>query len=573
MQNLLKFLILSLFSFSAFGMCEGIDVHSKEKIEFTDTEENLVCGDSKSSSYKLVPHYQAQFYFLGFLQSRGYLNSTFEDKDGVLHVYPGKLSHLKKVHADSPIDSEATAVKKNTRKLFKKKILTPKLLNDIETESLSVLRQRGYPCSSVKSEANALDDTVTVIIPKLKFERFGILDKEEVPGLRENALDRYYPFHAEDPFNEKLLKLTEKRMLRSEVVSGTYFLDNCMNQHQDFKLRQEFIVGPPRSFRYGFGASTELGPMVRVQWAHNRSGPMASILKASFMASLRSQTLSLSSDNFLWKNHSRRSLLSSFNVTRQSQIKFDETVVNFKPHMKFTSDNYTHQWIKTIGPTVESGTYKSRDSETKSYKTISLEGSIQRMAHDYEIYDVNPEEGDSLGMAFDYRDPNLGFSDRLLKLDANYVKLTHLTDWGRGWLVGGVRVNLGTTWVAQDVDLKALPPSVKYYGGGSDDVRGFLLNTIPKNDGLGALTKISTKFELRRTYLFYKSVEGFTFLDNAYFGNESWSIVPRLWYSPGLGLRWISPIGLLQTYISRAYATNPHQDLGNFYYVGFGGVF
>lgn len=573
MQYLLKILILLSVSTSAFSMCGDIVVHSKEKIEFTDTEENLVCGDPKSTSYQKVPHYQSQYYFVGFLQSRGYLNSTFEEKDGVLHVNAGRISHLKKVHADSPIDKEATAVKKNARKLFRKKVLTPKLLNDVETESLTVIRQRGYPCSSVKSEANALSDTVTIIIPQLKFERFGKLDREEIKGLHENALDRYYPFHEEDPYNEKLLKLTEKRMLRSEVVQGTYFLDNCMNQHQDFKLRQEFITGPPRSFRYGFGASTELGPMVRVQWAHNRYGSMASILKASFMASLRSQTLTLSSDQFLWKDKPRRSLLTSFNLARQSQIKFDETIVNVKPHMKWTTDNFTHQWTRTLGPTFETGTYKSRDSDTKSYKTISLEGSLQRMAHDYEIYDINPEEGNSFGIAFDYRDTNLGFSDRLLKLDTSYVTLTKITDWGRGWLVGGFRTNLGTTWVSRDVDLKGLPPSVKYYGGGSDDVRGFLLNTIPKNDGLGALTKVATKFELRRTYLFYKSVEGFMFVDNAYFGDTSWTLDPRLWYSPGLGVRWISPIGLLQTYVSRAYATNPRQDLGNFYYVGFGGVF
>jgi translocation and assembly module TamA len=248
-------------------------------------------------------------------------------------------------------------------------------------------------------------------------------------------------------------------------------------------------------------------------------------------------------------------------------------VVNFKPHLKWTADNFTHQSTYILGPTFETGTYKSREEPTKTYKTVSFEGSFQWMAHDYEVYDLNPEEGDSLGMSFDFRDPTLGFTDRLLKLDANYVKLSRLSDWGRGWLVGGVRFNLGTTWVNRDVDLKGLPPSVKYFGGGSDDVRGFLLNTIPKNDGLGALTKVSSKFELRRTYLFVKSVEAFTFVDNAYFGDYSWSILPRLWYSPGVGLRWISPIGLLQGYVSRGYVTHPTQDLGNFYYVGFGGVF
>jgi translocation and assembly module TamA len=312
------FLIGIFFGNFAYGMCEGIIVHSDPKIKFTETEKNLVCGDPKSESYKVVPHYQAQFYFLGFLQSRGYLKPTFEEKNGVLEVSANRRSFLRKVFADIPIQKEGTALKKNTRKLFRKKLLTPNLLNDAETEGLSLLRQRGFPCSSVKSQANSEDDSITLITPTLKFERFGVVDKEEIKPLRENALERYYPFHAEDPFNEKLLKLTEKRMLRAEVVQGTYFLDNCMSPEETFKLRQEFIEGPPRTFRYGFGASTELGPMVRVQWAHNRYEKMASVLKASFLASLRSQTLSLTADNFLWKHHPRKSLLSAFNISTKN---------------------------------------------------------------------------------------------------------------------------------------------------------------------------------------------------------------------------------------------------------------
>jgi outer membrane translocation and assembly module TamA len=241
--------------------------------------------------------------------------------------------------------------------------------------------------------------------------------------------------------------------------------------------------------------------------------------------------------------------------------------------MKWTRDGWNHHQLYTLGPAYESGTYNTAENtDTKSFATGLLEGSLQYMSHDYELFDVNPEAGDLFGFNFDARHPGLGFTDPLLKLDSTYVKLSRLTNSGRGTIVGGVRLNIGTTWVSDSVGLKDLPPSVKFFGGGSDDIRGFLLKTLPKNDGQGALTRTSLKLELRRTSLFKESIEAFAFLDNAYFGEKSWSSDPRLWYSPGIGFRWLSPIGLLQAYVSRALATAPNEDLGNFLYAGFGGT-
>lgn len=195
------------------------------------------------------------------------------------------------------------------------------------------------------------------------------------------------------------------------------------------------------------------------------------------------------------------------------------------------------------------------------------------MSHEYEFYDIHPEEGDVFGFNFDFRDPRFGFSEPLLLLDTTFSKLGKLANWGRGSAVGGIRIDASTTFVPDDVSLQSLPPSVKFYGGGSDDIRGFLLRTLPDNDGLGALTKLALKLELRKTHLFKDYLEGFIFADNAYFGKKSWSIESRLWYSPGVGVRWLSPIGLVQAYVARGFATRPHEDYGHFYYAGLGGTF
>jgi outer membrane translocation and assembly module TamA len=267
-------------------------------------------------------------------------------------------------------------------------------------------------------------------------------------------------------------------------------------------------------------------------------------------------------------------LFSQFELSRESQIDFEEFLITLKPHMKWTRDigGYHHTYL--LGPSYEAGTYHSKENiDTKSFSTGLLSGGIQIMSHSYEHYDIHPDAGDLFAINFDFRDPGLGFKERLLKLDSTYVKLARLSNWGRGTLVGGVRFNAGTTWVSDDVSLNGLPPTVKFYGGGSDDLRGFHLKTLPQNDGLGALSKIGTKLELRRTYMVKESIEGFTFLDFSYFGTQSWELDPQLFYSPGLGLRWLSPIGLVQGFVARAYRTDPYQDHGNLLYLGIGGVF
>jgi translocation and assembly module TamA len=372
------------------------------------------------------------------------------------------------------------------------------------------------------------------------------------------------------------LGLSEKRILRSEVFQGTYYREKCDLKLKEpgFSLKQEFLEGPARTIRFGVGASTELGPMARVRWANNRYGSMASKLEATLQASFRSQSLNLSNDQFFWSHRPRQSLLTQVELLRESQLDYEQLVTRLKPHMKWTRDFDQRFWSLSLGPGYETGHFFSKaNSSTRSFSTVALEGNLEFLTHDYEFFDFHPEEGEQFSFYYDLRHPALGFSNPLLKLDSSWAKLLRLGYLQRGTIVGGVRVNAATTAVSNNVSLSSLPPTVKFYGGGSDDVRGFFLRTLPKNNGAGALSKIGMKLEVRKTYFFQPSIEAFTFLDAAQFGETSWKVEERIWYSPGIGLRWLSPVGLVQGYYARARTMRPNADLGNFFYLGFGGQF
>lgn len=568
---LLLISFLSISSFAKKQICPTIVLHG-EKIKLDETEKRLICGDSEVEAYKKIPSYESSFIMTGFLQSRGYLSPRFEYLDNVLHVHVGKKSVVKKFEIISPDEKMATLVKEELRRLYRRKLLNTSTLNSIEAEALSLLRQNGYPCSKVKAQVDISKSTVIIDLGELNYFEFGEINKEKIKGLNDRALERFYPFESNQTFNEDLLTLTEKRMMRSEVVQGTYFLEGC--SQNDFNLSQNFLTGPPRTIRFGAGASTEVGPMVRIRWSNNRYKSMASLLSANAQASLRSQSLTLTADSYFWHHEPRRSLFSQTEIVRDSQIDYEQIVFRLKPHMKWTRDSEGHFKTYTIGPSYEGGTYYSKEnSDPKSFSSGILEGALQWMSHSYELFDVHPQEGDLLSLNFDFRHPSFGFSDPLLKLDSNFVKLSRIGNWGMGTIIGGMRFNVGSTLVSDDVSLNSLPPTVKFFGGGSDDIRGFQLRTLPQNDGLGALSRASAKFELRRTNVYIESVEAFTFLDGGYFGDESGKLDKTLYYSPGLGVRWLSPIGLVQTYVARALKANPFTDSGNLYYIGLGGVF
>jgi outer membrane translocation and assembly module TamA len=560
-------------------LCPKVYLHTNEKsrdeFELSDTEKRLVCGDTEAEAYKVIPSYQASYLLTGFLQSRGYSQPRFEYVGDLLHVYPEKKSYVKEVIVVSDNAADSEMVKKEIMRKYKKEVITPKLLDEIEAVSLKILRNNTYPCSKIESSVDASKETVTITLSGLEPFQYGIIKKEAIEGVDERALERFYPFIAEDYFSETKLTLAEKRFLRSGVVQGTYFQENCQLKNKSFSLAQQFIPGSSKTVRLGIGASTELGPMVRAKWSNQRSGDMASLLEASMQLSFKNQYFNFLSDRYLWKEAPRRSLLTSFEVEHDDQAAFEEFTAQLKPHIQWTRDGSSRLWTWSTGPTLITGSYRTNAnaSDTKRINTGAIEGMIETKSHSYEVFDIHPEEGDTAQFHFDFRHPSMGFIDPLLRLEFSYLRLIELGNLGKGNAIGGIRFNTATTWVPENVDMATLPPSVKFYGGGSDDIRGFKLSTLPDNNGLGALTKLSLKLEFRKTYVFIPTIESFTFVDTVYFGYRPWEVEQRLWYSPGTGLRWLSPIGIVQGYVARSLSTETIKDNGNYFYLGLGGVF
>ncbi len=546
-----------------------------KQIDLSETERNLICGNPKQKAWKNVPLAQAQGFVTSFLESRGRLSPSFKIKKGTLHVDIGKEHKVKQTLVAPQDLIESSDLNEEIWFLYRNVALTPKTLSSMEASAIGFAREKAYACANFKATAYAPEGKVILEGEELDRYKFGTVKTEQLPGLEPTAFDRFYPFRPEQPFDANKLKLTEKRLERAGVVDGSYFIENCDKALNELSLEHDLLAGPPRVFGFGVGISTEVGPMLRTRWGNNRYGPMASRLEAVARTDLRQQSLTFEADLYHWPKRPRISLLSKLELSRQKQVDYEETNESLSSHLKKTYDSSTRNWEFSGGPTLLSGSYTTDTSEddSGSFSGVALEGRLSSMGHNYELYDFLPEEGSFFRFHFDFRGPEFGFDDKVLKLEAEHTALMRLWRWGRGHAIGGVRVGLFTSAVEKSSVLTRLPPSVKFYGGGSDDIRGFAYRQLPNNNGLGALSKALAKFEFRKTKFLTSSLEGFAFFDAAYFGLDSFELSPRMRQAPGVGLRWVSPVGLFQTFYSRGHTTKPYEENGEILFVGLGGEF
>lgn len=560
---------------SDYNLCPKIILHTKDLFSLTDVESKLICGDPDSEAYKNIPAYQAQLFLTGYFQNRGYSNPKYEYIRDELHVYPNTKNTIKSITLYDNTKEVEIALRDDLERKYVDETLTPQVLNRIEVDTLGKLRDSSFACVKVNSTVDPVTGVVDVNVFNLDQYKFGDVEKEKIAELNEAAFVRFYPFRSAENFKDYKLDLAEKRFLRSGIVQGTYFQESCDNKKKNFSLMQNFVIGPSRTIRFGVGASTEVGPMVRLKWSNQRYGEMGSLLSASLQASFKNQTLSLLSNQYLWTNHPRLSLRSSLDVERDDQENYEETSLKLRPHLEFTHDSNRRLWTWSGGPSFILGNYKTDDNSEpeRNVSTGAIEGYLNIKSHEYELYDMHPESGDNTSLSFDFRHPSMGFIDPLLRIDFSTLKLKKIGELGKGDAIFGIKLLASSTWVPNSVKIDSLPPSVKLYAGGSDDIRGFKLNSLPSNDGLGALTKLGLKLEIRKTYVFKPTIESFTFVDGAFLGEKSYKVDNRFWYSPGTGLRWLSPIGIVQGYVARQLSNKGQKDVGNFFYLGLGGVF
>ncbi len=530
---------------SARSACEQIVFESAPNPPLRDSEMRWICGDPQNSAYSDVPLFQASIHLKAFLEDRAYLNPVLKIEHGVLNVEPGEKTYVKSFSLTS---SDPFLLKR--LETFKGRALSPSLLNEIQESLARVLHERGYPCATVK--AISFGERIDLQVQNGMFSDFSSLSPKKIKGLYPESLLRFRPFKAKDPYDIKLLELYRKRLLRRELVQGTYFENNCRSQDKDFVIQQSFLVGPPRSFRFGLGVNTEVGPLLSASWTHNRFGPMASLFEIQTQISFFEQSLQGQARIFPWRNIPRMALLPNMNFKRRKIDTLVEISDTLSVLGESSWDSNVARTNLSLGPAFVTNWFRGEDDvEFRRESSLAFLFRSEWRTHSYEYYDFHPQSGHLLNFAIEHRDPSLGFTERTTKLEIEDHNIFGLGHCARGQCVFAMRA-LASATLSEASDLSELPPSLKTYLGGFSTLRGFKPDSIPGNKGLGALTGVAWGMELRGVDLYWPGWEPYLFWDAGATGARTLTVKMPLYQSLGAGLRWNSPIGMVQGYVARS---------------------
>ncbi|MCQ4347145.1 autotransporter assembly complex protein TamA [Pseudomonas stutzeri] len=366
----------------------------------------------------------------------------------------------------------------------------------------------------------------------------GAVQFEGETPLADDLLARMVPFRPGTPYDSDLIG-----ELNRALVSSNYFEDVRVDAAPENASAQRAIpvqvrlqARKPRTLAAGVGYSTDVGPRLRGTWTRHWRGEQGHRLGADFEFSAPRQNLGT------WY-----------------EIPLDPPLTD---SLRFTTGYQREDLVDTESERLTLGVQWQHLPERDWQRILSLRWEQER-------FRVGEDEGRSSlllpGIGFartvsDHKvDPSRGWrlqadltgAQRSLLSD---VDLLHVNLQARGLttLEGGHRllgrVQLGG--IASN-DFSAVPPSLRFFAGGDQSVRGYDYQTLSPRDGSGKrvggryLAVASAEYQ----YPIAERWRLATFVDH---GNAIDGLSDPLKTGVGIGVRWVSPVGPLRLDLARA---------------------
>jgi translocation and assembly module TamA len=145
--------------------------------------------------------------------------------------------------------------------------------------------------------------------------------------------------------------------------------------------------------------------------------------------------------------------------------------------------------------------------------------------------------GDKESFTFEYGDPNALSETRVLRLlaDTSWIRSYDENHRGIFRLDGGANLT---------DDFSQLSPSLRFFAGGDNSLRGYSYESISPTDSTGALT--GAKYLATTSLEYQYRLTGNWWLAAFYDYGDAFNNTPDLKRGTGVGLRWVSPIGPLR---------------------------
>jgi hypothetical protein len=547
---------------STIPLCHRVFLRHPFEPSLNAVERRLICGDTGEKEpfrdvWSYIPPAQAEFQLKASLQSRGYLQAQFHREGDRLWVDPGPLTFVTAIEVQAP-DPLSLEIERKRDWLGRK--LTPEILNQMERWVLGRSQNLGHPCPVVSSQGDPLTGIVRLSLlpgPQLALKEVIESDASGTGGLMPGTLRRYDAFDIGAPFQGDLLALTEGRILSSQILQNIH-LSVARCDPDGAVIRQEAIAGAPRLLAFGFGINTEGILLLRSSWKNTRMGPEGSSMELVGFTSSREQNIFAHADWYYLPYPSRIHLTPNAQLRHQNEQFFEifsgsASIAHARSWEFFPRDFSGLAASLQVGPKFE---YINtiRGAEERNSTFLFLESTLTANSHYFEFHKASPRTGLQGRLTVDLSQKDLLSSTSAQRFQFAAEGLWNFRNYEPYLWILGLRTGASTTLTQERAPFDQLPPTLRNYLGGSSNLRGFSKFELPPN-GYGSLTSVFLDIESRFGSFLPFHLEPLAFLDMGLLGGAPLKLDSELYWSPGMGFRWESPVGVLRGTAAHGFVT------------------
>ena len=536
-------------------VCDGLYATNKDDLALGGMEARLLCGDSTQGPigrpWSDIPPNQAAYFARGFFQTRGYHHPEFIQDGERLYAKLGSKSVLKSMRLlGGPVGWQPP-----TRRLVKGEPLTPTLLNDLQGWALSKIKDEGYACAEATIQADPDTEEAVVFLKTGERKRITALEETGETGLREGALDRYNAFIVGDWYKDRMVALTRRRTLDDGFLQTLVLTTKC-GPGDNVTIVRDVTLGPSRTVRIGVGGSTSLGARALGVVRQARIGSSASSIEARLQASYlntetNQQSLSAKYRWFYLHGENRYSLIPEIRLEHEAVSAFDVRTNTLRVLHNWTFDTTEGQYDLNAGPNFTSE-FQSRGQNPHYINIGFLEMEARWTDHDFEWFNTSPRTGSYIDVTTLLAMQSLGSPFSAQKFQIAGEKLWTIGAFDPPLFVLGMRFNVASVFSPNEELGSDLPVRFRSFLGGETDLRGYGYRTLPR-DGIGSLSAANASVEGRLHKVLFRIIDVFSFVDAGLLGRSRLQFDTPVFISPGAGVRWESPVGVLRLYLARSF--------------------
>lgn len=523
--------------------CPHIRFVGREKIKLTDMEIRLVCGDPETEGWGRIPFNQAELFLRAALQQRGYQDPQFMPGPEVLRVDPGRKTRV----TTFTVTGLPPGINPGKLRKIKGQLMTPKLLDAARAALLSALQNAGYACPRIVMKGNGGTGELSAGVEPGGVYRFEHVVPAAATGVDPAIFNRYEAFERGRRFDARLLDLTAQRTMGDSLFSSAYFDVACSSD--GLTITERVVTGRPQVYKLGVGFDTEGLVIGKAQWQDSRIGARVNSLEASVYASFREQS-AVADFRYFIGPASRFHVMPTLSVGHQYETQYESLYSEFALLPAMSWDVRSLRAEVSAGPTLEYvHTIRGLGPDRDTY--LAFKTRVEFHDHLFEYYASDPRTGWRVALESRSRIAGVDSSITAHRLSVQGEQLWNLGGYDPPGLVLATRCLTQTTLVEHGaLAAGQIPFDMRFFMGGDADLRGAGRKDVPA-DELGLLTAIYDGIELRMGDVLPYGLQPLIFMDGAMGGRRSFQLDPTVYWAPGFGVRWNSPVGSLRATLAR----------------------